>query len=105
MTQTNFLGLALSGQIDALDTAWAGEAKSPGPVTQHCQTIEVLCGKDMAAKAVQLATVMIDALSQKERARDAAQLAMTVVRLGAQNESLLKRLFSLMEQEHGSEDW
>jgi len=91
--------------MDQLDTAWSSSAQSPGDVQQYCQTVEILCGKDMAAKALHMALTMVDALAAKGRAKDAVTLAMTVVRTGASNEGLLKKLFSLLEQEHGSHDW
>lgn len=104
MTQ-NLVSLALSGQMDQLDAAWSSSAQSPGEVHHYCQAIEILCGKDMAVKASHMALTMVEALAGKGRGKDSVALAMTVVRVGASNEGLFKRLFGLLESEHGGQDW
>ncbi len=105
MTQPSLVSLALSGQLGPLESAWSNATDNPGELTPYCQTIEILCGQDMAAKAVHLANAMVEALASKGRTRDASTLAMAVVKVGAQNEHLLKRLFALLEQDFGTTEW
>lgn len=101
----NLLEFALSGQVDALEKAWQASLDSPADIAVYCQTIEALCNRDMAAKVLHLANALIDVLEKGGRPGDAATVATTVVRMGAHNESLTKRLFALLEAAHGQEDW
>ena len=48
---------------------------------------------------------MVDALAEQDRGADARRLAAAIVRHGAHNEKLTKRLSELIEEQDSSEDW
>ncbi|MEE9126190.1 MAG: GreA/GreB family elongation factor [Planctomycetota bacterium] len=105
MAANNLVELARSGQTDSLDQAWSEALSNPGRVEQLIECIQILCDQDMATMALALATPMVDALAEKDRGEDARQLAATVVRQGAHNDKLAKRLSVLIEAQDSGKDW
>ncbi|MDP6929828.1 MAG: GreA/GreB family elongation factor [Planctomycetota bacterium] len=101
----DFAHLALDGQYDALEKAWASSVENPGAAEPLYRAVEILCSHDMPTRALALAGIMIDALALKERHHDAAQLALTLIRNNAQNDELLGRLHELHESLFGEEPW
>jgi hypothetical protein len=105
LSALQLVALARSGQMDALEQAWEGALANPGEVTPYCQAVEVLCAQNMAGRALALATAMIDALAESGRVADACSLGQAVVEHGAHNEALCRRLFELVELQHGEAPW
>lgn len=101
----NLVSLALEGRIDDLEAAWEEALNNPGDVEQYRKTIQILCEQDMASRALALASLMVDALVEQDRTPEAIDLALTVVRLGAHNETLARRLCELYAQRFGAEPW
>lgn len=100
--------LALSLQLDPLETAWAKAVESPRPEaarSQYGATIDALCERDMASRAAGLAATMVEALAANNALEAAIEVAMRVVRRGAHNEALVRRLVQLIEQAFTAEPW
>ena len=97
--------LARSTELDSLEEAWLDALEDPADQRAYCDTIEALCEMDMASRALSLAIPMVDALDEAGRPDAALELANTVVRLGAHNDSLAQKLFELLKRQLGSEEW
>jgi len=76
-TDRDLVELARSEQIEALDEAWAASLEDPKDVEACCQTLRILCERDMASRALPLASTLVDALAEKERLVDAYEVGMT----------------------------
>ena len=101
----NLAQLIRSQELEALEDAWLEALEDPGDHQIYCEAVESLCGLDMTSRALSLATPMVDALAEQGRTDAAVELAHTVVRLGAHNEGLARRLFDLLEGKFGAEEW
>jgi transcription elongation factor GreA len=90
-----------------LDAAWSEAVKSPRPAdaSRYSAAVEMLCERDMAGKALQLTTQMLEALAGKDMLEEAIDIGTRLVRRGAHNEALAKQLVALLEKRFGSEDW
>lgn len=99
--------LARSLQLETLETAWAAAVKAPQPADtpRYGAALEALCERDMAGRALSLATAMIEALAAAGHTDKAVDLALRVVRRGAHNEALARHLVALLQQQFGSESW
>lgn len=104
-TDRDLVELAQSEQIEALDEAWAASLEDPKDIEACCQTLRVLCERDMASRALPLASTLVDALADKERLIEAYDVGMTLVRLEAHNDNLSKQLLSLIERRFSNEPW
>jgi transcription elongation factor GreA len=107
LIQLRLVAFARQRQVDELDRAWEQCLAAPADfdTTIYCQTIEALVQHDLGGRALDLATRMVEALAGSGRVGDAATLAWTVVRHGAHNDKLTKRLFGFYEQMYAAEDW
>jgi transcription elongation factor GreA len=105
LTAQAIVDLARTKRFEELERAWEGSIANPGPVSYYCEAIEALCDADMASRALELASSMVEALASKARKADARKLAATSVRRGAHNEALAKRLLELTEQVFADEAW
>jgi transcription elongation factor GreA len=97
--------LARQGSIDELERAWQTALAQPGEPASYANAIEVLCERDLASKALQLASATIDAYVREQRIPEALHVGQQVVRLGIHNDGLAKRLFELFEAHYGPTDW
>ena len=99
--------LARSLQLDSLETAWQQAVKSPKPeaIEQYLGVVDSLCEQAQAGRAFALANMMVEALVGVPALEQAIDLATRVVRRGAHNEALAKRLLALIEERFASENW
>lgn len=99
--------LARSLQLENLETAWAAAVQAPRPADapRYGAAIEALCERDMAGRALSLATAMVEALAANQQIGPATDLALRVVRRGAHNEALARQLVALLQQQYGGEEW
>ncbi|MBK8101587.1 MAG: GreA/GreB family elongation factor [Planctomycetes bacterium] len=99
--------LARSEQLDSLESAWQQAVQSPRPdeAPRYGATIEALCEIDMASRALTLASNMVEALVSGRHLDAAIDLAQRVVRRGAHNEALARRLVDLLMERYRDEDW
>lgn len=106
-TLSDLVHLARSLQLDTLETAWAKAVDSPQPSARptYLATIDALCDRDMASRATTLAANMVEALAKNGAPDAAIDLATRVVKRGAHNEALVRRLVELLESTFGSEPW
>jgi transcription elongation GreA/GreB family factor len=105
LVQTDLVELARANDVASLEEAWNEAASSPGDVSQFRQTIEALCDQDLPGKALALGSQMVEVLASADRIPDARSLAAVVVRRGAHNDKLAQRLFELIGQQDGSQEW
>lgn len=105
MTDSKLVTLAQEEQFDALDQAWQASLQDPGAIEDCCRTLQVLCERDMASRALPMAASMMDALASADRLGDAVDVGMTLVRLDAHNDGLAQQISSLIERQFASESW
>lgn len=107
MTQADLVQLARSLQLETLEQAWANAAKAPRAVdaVRYRATVETLCAKDMAGKALALCTTMVESLAAAALLDEAIDLAQAVLRRGAHNDALVRQLATLLEQRYRDQDW
>jgi transcription elongation factor GreA len=99
--------LARSLQLDTLETAWGEAVKNPRAedIGRYASAIDQLCDREMASRALGLATAMIEALAQKSQNVAAMELGFRVLRRSAHNDALARTVAGLVESCYGSEDW
>ncbi len=104
---TDLVHLARSLQLDSLEAAWGQAAKAPRAedAGRYATAIDLLCEQDMASRALGLASVMIDALSQKNELDAALELGFRVMRRSAHNDALTKTVAGLIDKRYGEEEW
>jgi len=107
LTLHDLVHLARSLQLDSLEAAWSQAAKSPQATDspRYAATIEALCERDMAGRALALATSMVESLQGNGMLEEAIDLAHRVVKRGAHNEALARQLVALLEKRYSGEDW
>jgi transcription elongation GreA/GreB family factor/histone H3/H4 len=98
---------ARSLQLDALEAAWNQAVKSPDPaaVGRYATVIDVLCDKDMASRALGMATAMIEALAGRDETMAALELGFRAMRKSAHNDALAKTVVGLIDKRYGEEGW
>lgn len=99
--------LARSSQFDTLESAWSAAVQAPRPedAARYGATIDALCERDMAGRALHLAAPMIEALAAAGHLDAAIDLGQRVVRRGAHNEALARNLVELLQRRFGEEEW
>ncbi len=104
---TDLVHLARSLQLDSLETAWEQAVKTPKPdaIQQYLGVVDCLCDQAQSGRAFALANMMVEALASASTLVPAIDLATRVVKRGAHNEALAKRLLALLEQQFSEENW
>jgi len=104
---TDLVQFARSLQLDTLDTAWEQAVKSPKveETTRYATVIDILCDKDLASRALLLATSMIDALAGKKHTEAALEFGFRVMRKSAHNDALARTVVGLIDQRYGDQEW
>lgn len=97
--------LARAQELESLEEAWLVALEDPADHQVYCDTVEALCELDMASRALSLAAPMVDALDENGLGDAAVELAHTVVRLGAHNDSLAQRLYELLDRKFAGNEW
>lgn len=99
--------LARSLQLDSLESVWAQALKAPKPesISQYLGVVDSLCDQAQAGRAFGLASQMVDALAAATALDQAIDLATRVVKRGAHNEALAKKLQALIEQRFAEENF
>lgn len=98
---------ARSLQLDSLETAWGQAVKAPeaGETSRYATVIDLLCEKDMASRALGMATAMIESLSNRGEIEAALELGFRVMRRSAHNDALAKTVVALIDKRYASEEW
>jgi transcription elongation factor GreA len=104
LAESNLVELALS-DLEALERAWAASLQGPTDIGACCHTLRVLCERDMASRALPMACTMVEALQGSDRLPEAFQVGMTLVRLEAHNEGLVRQLVQILDRRYLSEPW
>lgn len=104
---TDLVQFARSLQLDTLDTAWEQAVKSPKleEASRYATVIDILCDKDLASRALLLATSMIDALAGKNHTEAALEFGFRVMRKSAHNDALARTVVGLIDQRYGDQEW
>lgn len=104
---TDLVQFARSLQLDSLETAWEQAVKSPqvADTNRYATVIDVLCDKDLASRALLLATSMIEALVGRNETVAALEFGFRVMRKSAHNEALTKTVVGLIDKRYGDEEW
>lgn len=99
--------LARSLQLDSLETAWhqAVGAPSAADANRYATVIDLLCEKDMASRALGMATAMIDSLANRDQISAAMELGFRVMRRSAHNDALAKAVVALIDRHYAGEEW
>ncbi|MBK8977708.1 MAG: GreA/GreB family elongation factor [Planctomycetes bacterium] len=105
MTEHDYLTLVRSRDLDGLQDAWDRAVESPGDVAVYCQTLTELCDRNQHGTALDLGTRMVDTLEKRDRLDDALQLAITLIRKDAHNESFVRNTMQIVRKRCGSEPW
>jgi transcription elongation GreA/GreB family factor len=98
---------ARSLQLDALEAAWNQAVKSPDPgaTNRYATVIDVLCEKDLASRALVMATAMIEALARAGETNAALELGFRAMRKSAHNDALAKAVVGLIDKRYDGEGW
>ena len=98
---------ARSLQLDSLEAAWAQAVRAPDPAAtaRYATVIDLLCDKDMASRALGMATAMIEALAAAGHTQAAMELGFRVMRRSAHNDALAKTVVGLIDKHYGGEEW
>jgi len=98
---------ARSLQLDSLETAWSQAARSPSAadIPRYAAVIDVLCDKDLASRALPLATSMIEAFANRNETQSALELGFRTMRKSAHNEALAKSVIALIDKHYADEPW
>jgi transcription elongation factor GreA len=104
---TDLVHLARSLELEALEAAWNEAAKSPqaDDTGEYATAIDLLCERDMASKALGLATTMIEALAERGEVDAAMELGFRVMHRSAHNDALARTVVDLIEKRYGGEEW
>ncbi len=107
-TLTNDLvQFARSLQLDSLESAWDIAVSTPdaGETNRYATVIDLLCEKDMASRALGMATAMIEALAGRSETHAALELGFRVMRRSAHNDALAKTVVTLIDKRYADEEW
>ena len=98
---------ARSLQLDSLESAWglAVKAPDPGATPTYATVLDLLCEKDLASRALGMATTMIEALAGKNEVHAALELGFRAMRRSAHNDALAKTVVTLIDKRYAGEDW
>jgi transcription elongation factor GreA len=98
---------ARSLQLDALEAAWGQAVRNPdaAETPRYASVIDVLCDKDMASRALGMASAMIDALAGKGDLQSALELGFRAMRKSAHNDALAKSIVALIDRKWADEGW
>ncbi len=104
---TDLVQFARSLQLDNLDSAWNQAVRAPdaGEASRYATVIDLLCEKDLASKALGMATAMIDALANRGETTAALELGFRVMKRSAHNDALAKTVVGLIDKRYASEEW
>lgn len=107
MTLHDLVHLARSLQLDSLEQAWSAAVKAPRAedAARYRATVETLCAKDMAGKALTLCTAMVESLDAANLLDEAIDLGQAVMRAGAHNDAIVGQLGALLQKRYGDQDW
>jgi transcription elongation factor GreA len=98
---------ARSLQLDSLDTAWNQAVREPeaGETGRYATVIDLLCEKDLASRALGMATAMIDALANRGEIHAALELGFRVMKRSAHNDALARTVVGLIDKRYAGEEW
>lgn len=98
---------ARSLQLDSLETAWSQAVRAPdaGEANRYATVIDLLCEKDMASRALGMASAMIDALATRGETQAALELGFRVMKRSAHNDALAKTVVGLIDKRYADEEW
>lgn len=98
---------ARSLQLESLDSAWGQAVRSPeaAETSRYATVIDLLCEKDMASRALGMATAMIEALANRGEVQAALELGFRVMRRSAHNDALAKTVVGLIDKRYADEEW
>jgi transcription elongation factor GreA len=104
---SDLVHLARSLQLDTLETAWGQALQTPRPedAPRYATVVDLLCERDMASRALGLASSMIEALSNRGAEDAALELGFRALRRNAHNDALVRHLAGLIEKRYGKEEW
>jgi transcription elongation GreA/GreB family factor len=107
LTLHDLLQLARSLQVEPLEQAWAAAARNPRAedAPRFRAAVEALCDRDMAGKALQFCTTMVQAMAGNDLLDEAIELAQSLLHRGVQNEGLVQQLSGLLQHRFGEADW
>jgi transcription elongation factor GreA len=98
---------ARSLQLDTLESAWGQAVKSPDPAAtpSYATVLDLLCEKDLASRALGMATAMIEALMGRNETHAALELGFRAMRRSAHNDALAKTVAGLIDKRYADEEW
>ncbi len=98
---------ARSLQLDSLESGWnkAVAAPTAAETPSYAAVIDLLCEKEMASRALVMATAMIDALAARDQTDAALELGFRVMRRSAHNDALARTVASLIDKRYADEQW
>jgi transcription elongation GreA/GreB family factor/transcription elongation factor GreA-like protein len=104
---TDLVQFARSLQLDSLESAWAQAVKAPDPTdtNRYATVIDLLCERDMASRALGMATAMIESLANRNEIHAALELGFRVMRKSAHNDALAKTIVGLIDKRYAGEEW
>ncbi|MBL8731510.1 MAG: GreA/GreB family elongation factor [Planctomycetes bacterium] len=106
MTQ-DLVHLARSQQLDSLEQAWGQATQAPQPdhTDRYATVIDLLCERDMASRALGMATAMVESLATRGQTQAALELGFRVMRRSAHNDALAKTIVDLIDKRYGDQEW
>ena len=72
---------------------------------RYATVIDVLCDRDLASRALLLATSMIEALAARNEIQAALEFGFRVMRKSAHNDALTKTVLGLIDKRYGDQEW
>jgi transcription elongation GreA/GreB family factor len=98
---------ARSLQLDSLEAAWGQAVRSPDTteINRYATVIDLLCDKDLASRALGMASAMIEALANRNETQAALELGFRSMRKSAHNDALAKAVVALIDKRYGDEPW
>lgn len=104
---SDLVHLARSLQIDSLESAWGEAVKAPRAedAPRYATVVDILCEREIVARALAMASSMIDALAKQGAIDAALELGFRALKRNAHNEALAKTLAALIEKRYAAEEW
>lgn len=99
--------LARSLQLDALESAWSAAVAAPNAseTAHYADVIDLLCAKEMASRALVMASSMIEALASRDLTQAALDLGFRAMRRSAHNDALARSVAALIDKLYADEEW
>ena len=99
--------LVWAGEYERLEEAWLDRVEDPGEIAPFEEAIAALLQRNLADRAVTLATLLIESLVSGDRHRDALAIIRRTARAGKPKDvqSLHPHLLASLEGLYGKEDW